>query len=926
MATLQDFGQTMPVNRRTAQLQAEQQAAQRAAQMKINQEIGQTVGSRTKYDQPFQVAPKVPTSKALQNAQNVYTNKAAGLDSVATGTPGASVFDQRTVTASSPEQQMRMQAMRDKGMTEAQIASRYEQPKIEDRLKRAGDEAVRRVKPSDPAMGIDPYREEQVRQAAIAAEAAKVQAEKVLADQEDQRKKSYTPTVDPNVNAAKIEMENTKNTITQDLKGSNDYIDQLDSSLSNLSPLLQEAGKSFISYAKGRAADLQKSFESQLAFVPTEEEITAQYAGQEADIRKNKELLLGIADRNKKLQEDIATYNRDMMLADKAMIEHENNAALFKQAKANTDNERKLRRQLGRLGLNTDLQSLQFLDDAIQEGQTIYDNLRISGDLSLIKANLAIGQGYMLDMTKAINDHDSAVATILANAEQELKTVKNAIGTAKSDRLKTIRDLIGKREENKAELEGKLADKIFELNKEMSQQLSKENESKKKEAKDTGDKLSFTSGLRKEIEAKKTVIQAKEVQGFVNVANVAYDRYTKLLAEIKSGKSKSEALSPAQTAVVTSLAKILDPGSVVRNEEYERQARGQGFIDRVTNLYDQFKSGSQFSPRQVEEMWSLANDIQDSWQERLSSEIQPILMDIADWNTSYPDAFIPYKQVVPNIDSLPLMRETFDTWAQQANDTSNTGGFPPSSSPNGWRTDRHNNPIAFAVRTGKTNEFTDALDNAGIQWSYGDPFPENKNMVTVRINNKDDAVEASRAVLANSNALQNWYLSPKRPYASSLKQFGIQNNQDFANLPRSTQDQVIATIYKGEVGDGSLIGLSPTPTAKRKSYSLVPTAEAASPDDAIYIEGDDGEDDTDMPTLSGGSALQPRIGANISGGLVGKGNLATYRNTRTGKDVQVAIGSEQEKLLIERGGHYKVESTKTSKAKPIILAGKTLPQ
>lgn len=53
-------------NSRTAELNAEQQAAQHQAQVAVNQATGQTIGTG------MEMADKVPTSQALQNAQTVY--------------------------------------------------------------------------------------------------------------------------------------------------------------------------------------------------------------------------------------------------------------------------------------------------------------------------------------------------------------------------------------------------------------------------------------------------------------------------------------------------------------------------------------------------------------------------------------------------------------------------------------------------------------------------------------------------------------------------------------------------------------------------------------------------------------------------------------------------------------------------------------
>jgi len=119
----------------------------------------------------------------------------------------------------------------------------------------------------------------------------------------------------------------------------------------------------------------------------------------------------------------------------------------------------------------------------------------------------------------------------------------------------------------------------------------------------------------------------------------------------------------------------------------------------------------------------------------------------------------------------------------------------------GMRTDRHNNPIAVAMPTGGTNEFTDALDNAGIEWTQGDPFPNNPNMATIDI--KGNPIEASRVILSDTGALQNWYIN--HTGKTVLSDTGITNNEEFKNAPLEIQDKIISGIYKAEGGNGSLL-------------------------------------------------------------------------------------------------------------------------
>lgn len=135
--------------------------------------------------------------------------------------------------------------------------------------------------------------------------------------------------------------------------------------------------------------------------------------------------------------------------------------------------------------------------------------------------------------------------------------------------------------------------------------------------------------------------------------------------------------------------------------------------------------------------------------------------------------------------------------------TDSQAGFASPTQANGmpWRTDRNNNPIAAAVTLGGKNQFTNALDKAGIEWTYGDGFPDNPNMRTIKI--LGNGIEAARAILANTNSIQGWYA--KASSGQILRETGIMNNQQFASLSVEDQNKIIIGIYKGETGNGSLV-------------------------------------------------------------------------------------------------------------------------
>lgn len=486
----------------------------------------------------------------------------------------------------------------------------------------------------------------------------------------------------------------------------------------------------------------------------------------------------------------------------------------------NVEGEKQLRRALNDAGIETSPAAQEYLQKKITEAADQLATMRQVNNLTILKYDNARSQ-LANGVKDVLNQIDSQRATLYAQYDDNIFNFDQFVSGSRSAAFKDVQAKLKELTDKEDLLYKEAGDKIAEMGVKAIELQQKEEEKSKKDQMGTKDKLGFVQSLRSGIQSNKTITQANDVDGFYGAVNAGYDRYVQIVKDIKDGKidpKKGEAaLGPSQSAVIGSLARILDPGSVVRNEEYERQTLGTSFVNRVAGYWEKIQAGGAgITATDIQEMKTLADKLHESWEGRLQQNLQPFILDIQDWNANYLEAQIDFAQVIP-IDRVHLPAATTDTWKQQSGfgqpdgapaygtspvDTSK--GFAKTGAPaQGWRTDRHNNPIAFAVKAGGTNEFTDALDAAGIAWEHGDPFPESASMVTVRV--LGDPVEASRVVLANSKALQNWYLQPGRPYAASLKRFNIRNNADFAALPEGAQNDIIATIYKGEVGNGSLI-------------------------------------------------------------------------------------------------------------------------
>lgn len=608
--------------------------------------------------------------------------------------------------------------------------------------------------------------------------------------------------------------------------------------------------------------------------------------------KENRDINLEAANISKELAE-IAQKKFD--------LEQHRNEQL--QVENNVEMERKNRLIANKLGIVTDGNGLRWMADEIRKGVEALTYLKQSGNLQDASFALQIGSKYVNDVKAATNGYDATKLQIDTNFANEISNLNSIVTLDAKERRAEKKSLI---KDHLAALDAndtKFAEQVKEFNKTLQDNIVAKDKEKKDGMMSTKDKLGFVNSLRSGINQNKTITQANDVDGFYGAVNAGYSRYEQILKEIASGeldpKAGDVAMGPAQSAIIGSLARILDPGSVVRNEEYERQTQGASFVNRVNGYFEKLKGGGAgVTSTDIKEMKILADKLHESWETRLQSSLQPFILDVQDWNANYPDAKIDFAQVIP-VARVHLPTATTDTWKTQAGwetpqDTGSKGaplqGFNTSGGPSaGWRTDRHNNPIAFAVKAGGSNEFTDALDSAGIAWEHGDAFPNNPSMVTVKV--LGDPVEGARAVLENSKALQNWYLGP-RPYQKELAKFGIKNNEDFKALPIEKQNEVIVAIYKGEVGNGSLVAsIMPNASQPEEDNPFVPKAVAAEYDDIHF--NDIGEDD---PVVVKPTVPQRGLDLNKNGpkvaGLYKPTPAKKYKNIETGAIVKVGEGQK----------------------------------
>ena len=496
--------------------------------------------------------------------------------------------------------------------------------------------------------------------------------------------------------------------------------DDMKAQLKGMSPEVQAAYTTQIDTLQNQFDGIDAEMARIFSTFQSDAQIEGAYAGQEQRAKDIEKRFLDLSDRNLETAKQVAQYNKDMLEVDKKIMEQRQTEDEHKQIVANVQNEKRLRRQLNALGIQTDLQGLDFLQTSIQEGQTNLANLRATNDLNRLKANLAIGEGYRLEVQQALDKYEGDYLSITTQTDDKLSAIRNSISLDKASRNKEMRDTLKWGAEKKNDLELKVAEAIKEANVAMAQQLKEEAKARQDAIIKTKDTIGFISDVSKEIGNNKIIQNGRAVVTQYTALKNEYSRAQRSTAE---GKQFSD-----QT-LISLFNKILDPTSVVREAEYNRSAENMSLADRAWATFQKYADGGVLNPKVREELFNAATVLNETYEKQLQDEFQPYISRANVFNSQgdlqtpvkltdiFPPSLIPY---VPD-DTVNMWKTQMnlpDQGTPQSYNTSGTenpegfvGWLSPDKAPAlGFRTDRHNNPTAFTTDVAKQAGLKEGVD------------------------------------------------------------------------------------------------------------------------------------------------------------------------------------------------------------------------
>jgi hypothetical protein len=366
----------------------------------------------------------------------------------------------------------------------------------------------------------------------------------------------------------------------------------------------------------------------------------------------SQELLGDTRDRNTKLAADQAKLADSQLLYEKNKLTREAKAALSDDIDT----------RYATLALSGGFGSSNGLDDVAKAKATGEQSIR-----DLQQAFAFKRTDIMLSYTALVNTAEDTYATNVLTQANNLNTTLSNIDLQGIANQRTKDAAVRSAIQNMGnEITKERRAKALAYTgaaKTISDAIAAKAKANTKDSKNTGDKLTFKSSLRTQMNQNKIITLANDVDGFYGALDASFNRYDELVTEWKGGKLVDKngdkiaaddfdtffsdvALGPSQTGVIGSIARMFDPGSVVRSEEFLRQTQGQGLLDQGEGFIQALKAGGAgVSDRSLREMRATADRVHEAWEEKLSTNVLQLASDIDDWNESYPDQFVEYEDL-----------------------------------------------------------------------------------------------------------------------------------------------------------------------------------------------------------------------------------------------------------------------------------------
>jgi murein DD-endopeptidase MepM/ murein hydrolase activator NlpD len=326
----------------------------------------------------------------------------------------------------------------------------------------------------------------------------------------------------------------------------------------------------------------------------------------------------------------------------------------------NIEAEIKNRRIANRLGITTDSNGLKWMQEEIRKGTEALVFLQNTGSLQEAQFALETGRAYNLNVRSATNAHAGQALVISSQLRNDMAELDNTISLDAKGRREERDKIMEKFWERMDKNDERTAETLKEYRTEAFTRIREQEKAKLDGTMTDGDALKFTQTMESAVAG---------MQEFKSFKTVNFN-YEGMLAAKEVYDADPSTKGAFDTALVKLYEKILDPESVVRQEEFNSQLKSQGIVrGTIQSAIDAFNGGQGLDESAQAAMVKMSQSLFNSARQNTLQAVQPKLAQVSRFNKQS-GANVMLEEIFTNdvIDALDIPVDEFEAAAALVGD------------------------------------------------------------------------------------------------------------------------------------------------------------------------------------------------------------------------------------------------------------------
>jgi|TARA_Y100000310_G_scaffold84459_3_gene81368 hypothetical protein len=371
-----------------------------------------------------------------------------------------------------------------------------------------------------------------------------------------------------------------------------------------------------------------------------------------SELTESKDIALDVA-KEKKAQADFQ----------RAKFAMKQNFVINQQMEKNIDNEWIRRRQVASMGFAHDGNGLGWMQRETARANEALAFLQTSTNMEVAEMARTASEQYSISVKSALNQYDMKLLQLDKSLDDEIDSIMQTLSLGDEKREERIFAAYNNYLASVTKNDIEMAKIQRDANKLLYDSATKVQDARIKSQDRTFD---FEQQMVDRIKGNDILKDVRSVQSALGVVESAKVRFQELVAAKERGEQVN--FGGVQQALGVAFQKLLDPGSVVRESEFDRTTKGQPLWETLKGQWEKLEAGGLgLTEKGFMEIYNTTMELAAGYDKLWDREIQSVENAITRYNSFSPAVPADPKSILPQ-ELMPERKEFTDGFDSASND------------------------------------------------------------------------------------------------------------------------------------------------------------------------------------------------------------------------------------------------------------------